>query len=78
MFNIPIISTDCNSGPREILLNGKGGDLIKINNYKDLSEKIVKNLKSKNIVKTKILKKSLDRFSVKQNIDSYTKVFKTI
>jgi glycosyltransferase involved in cell wall biosynthesis len=78
MFNIPIISTDCNSGPREILLNGKGGDLIKINNYKDLSEKIVKNLKSKNMVKTKILKKSLDRFSVKQNIDSYTKVFKTI
>lgn len=78
MFNIPIISTDCNSGPREILLNGKGGDLIKINNYKDLSEKIVNNLKSKNIVKTKIIKKSLDRFSVKQNIDSYTKVFKTI
>ena len=78
MFKIPIISTDCNSGPREILLNGKGGDLIKINNYKDLSEKIVNNLKSKNIVKTKIMKKSLDRFSLKKNIDSYTKVFKTI
>ena len=32
----------------------------------------------KNIVKTKIMKKSLDRFSLKKNIDSYTKVFKTI
>ena len=33
MFEVPIISTDCNSGPREILMNGKGGNLIKIYDY---------------------------------------------
>ena len=25
MLNTPVISTNCNSGPSEILLNGKGG-----------------------------------------------------
>ena len=38
--NIPIISTNCNSGPREILLNGKGGELIKIKDYLKISQKI--------------------------------------
>ena len=38
--NVPIISTNCNSGPREILLNGKGGELIKIKDYLKISQKI--------------------------------------
>ena len=45
MFNIPTISTNCNSGPKEILLNGKGGDLVKVGDYKNLSKKIIKKLK---------------------------------
>ena len=32
-----IISTDCPTGPKEILLNGKAGDLIKIGDFKKLS-----------------------------------------
>ena len=43
-----IISSDCPTGPREILLNGKGGLLFKVGDYKDLSNKIIyciKNLK---------------------------------
>ena len=47
MFKVPIISSNCNSGPPEILLNGKGGDLFKVGNYLSLSEKIIKNLKVK-------------------------------
>ena len=41
-LGIPIISSNCNSGPSEILLNGKGGDLFKISDYDELSKKIVK------------------------------------
>ena len=36
-----IISSNCPTGPREILDNGKGGLLFKIENYKELSEKIL-------------------------------------
>ena len=36
-----VISSDCPTGPREILSNGKGGLLFKIGDYDDLSKKIV-------------------------------------
>jgi glycosyltransferase involved in cell wall biosynthesis len=78
MFKVPIISTDCNSGPREILMNGKGGDLIKIYDYKDLSKKIISNLNHKNSKKIKLTKNNLKRFTIKKNIDSYQKIFEEI
>jgi len=78
MFKIPIISTDCNSGPKEILLNGKGGDLVKIGNYKNISKKIIKNLNKKNYKKIKLAYQQLKRFSIKKIIDQYDDLFKTI
>ena len=39
-YNIPIISTNCNSGPREILSNGKGGELLATKDYLTMSKKI--------------------------------------
>ena len=36
-----IISSNCTTGPREILNNGKGGLLFKSKNYKELAKKIV-------------------------------------
>ena len=78
MFKVPIISTDCNSGPREILMNGKGGDLIKIYDYKDLSKKIISNLNHKNSKKIKLTKNNLKRFTIKRNIDSYQRIFEEI
>lgn len=78
MFRVPVISTNCNSGPREILMNGKGGDLVKIYDYKKLSEKIITNLNCRNLKKIKIIKNNLKRFSIKKNIKSYEKIFKEI
>ena len=34
--NIPIISSDCPTGPKEILLQGKLGDLFKVGDYRKL------------------------------------------
>jgi glycosyltransferase involved in cell wall biosynthesis len=78
MFKIPTISTDCNSGPREILLNGKGGDLVRIGDYKNLSRKIIINLKKKNNKKIKFAYQQLKRFSIKKIVNQYDDIFKTI
>ena len=73
-----IISTNCPTGPKEILLNGKGGDFFEIGNYKDLSDKILKN--SINFRKTKskivITYKNLKKFDLKLNLMKYYKLIK--
>jgi glycosyltransferase involved in cell wall biosynthesis len=78
MFKIPTISTDCNSGPKEILLNGKGGDLVKVGDYKNLEKKIVINLNKKNYKKINLAYQGLKRFSIKKIVDQYNEIFKTI
>ena len=42
-----IISSNCPTGPKEILLNGKGGLLFNVGNYHQLSEKILYYLNNK-------------------------------
>jgi len=68
-----IISTNCPTGPKEILLNGRGGQLFKVGDYKDLVKKIIffkKNkLLSKKIVKLNYEK--LDRFDYLKNLKRY-------
>ncbi len=48
-LGVPCVSTDCETGPREILQNGKLGPLVEVDNHIQLAEKIIKTLKrSKN------------------------------
>ena len=46
-FGLPVVSTDCKSGPSEILKKGKYGTLVPIENPQKLSLAIIKNLKKK-------------------------------
>ena len=75
--NVPIISTNCNSGPREILLNGKGGELIKIKDYLKISQKIELFSKNKKtfIKKSQFCKKKLYRFDNKYNLLKFENLF---
>ncbi len=68
-----IISSNCPTGPREILLNGKNGYLFKTDDYLDLSQKILKFQKNKSKVKKISQKafKSLDRFDYQKNLNEY-------
>ncbi len=73
----PVISSNCKSGPSEILLNGKGGDLFQVSNYKQLSKKIINHFKNKKILqkKVKFAQKKLFRFDKKIQGKIYSKVF---
>ena len=70
-----IISTDCPTGPREILLGGKAGDLIKVGDYRSLSRKILNFQvnKNKKKIKNKISlgSKYLHRFDETTNLKKY-------
>ena len=46
-LNKLVISSNCPTGPSEILDNGKGGLLFRVNNYKQLSQKIIFAIKNK-------------------------------
>ena len=72
-LDVPIISTNSPTGPREILLNGKAGFLIKRNDHKSLSKKIRLFLQDPKIFKQKKLfyKKSLKRFSSEKSLKKY-------
>tara|TARA_B100000900_G_scaffold230759_1_gene195956 strand:- start:4142 stop:5260 length:1119 start_codon:yes stop_codon:yes gene_type:complete len=75
--NIPIISTNCNSGPREILLNGRGGELVEIKDHLKISQKINQFSKNKKnfIKKSQFCKKKLYRFDNKYNLSKFENLF---
>ena len=75
-----IISTNCKTGPKEILLNGKLGTLVKVGDYINLKKKIeyfYYNKTSKE-VKNKLNKgfKYINRFDFDNNCKKLQKVIK--
>ena len=72
-YDTPCISTNCHSGPSEILLNGKGGYLVKVKSPKLLADKIsfCVNNYSEALKKNSIAKKSLNRFLITSQSKKY-------
>ena len=68
-FKCPTITSNCKSGPMEIIDNGKYGDYFSVADYKELSKKIINHLKRPYILKTKSIasKKHIKKFSFKNN-----------
>tara|TARA_B110000259_G_scaffold63881_1_gene75412 strand:- start:1077 stop:2174 length:1098 start_codon:yes stop_codon:yes gene_type:complete len=68
-----IISTDCPTGPKEILLNGRAGDLIKIGDHKKLSLLINQYHNGKKSITNKINIgfKNFHRFDYELNCKKY-------
>ena len=78
-----IISSDCPSGPKEILKNGKYGYLFENNNYihlaniiKKVYQKKIINLKKNTMVKKS--KTSLKRFDFERNIKKYYNIINNL
>jgi len=71
-----IISSSCPTGPKEILLNGKGGLLFEVANPKHLSKKILYYFNNKKKCSSFVNKSFLElkRFDYKTNLEKYFKL----
>ena len=79
-YKIPIISTNCMSGPKEILSNGKYGSLVPVNDHTALAKKILITIKNYNYALEKSNKgfKSLSRFEYEKQCQKYLKFIKKL
>jgi glycosyltransferase involved in cell wall biosynthesis len=78
----PVISTDCPSGPSEILENGKYGELFSVGDSKALAEKINYVLTLPEEKKKRIIEKARksveERFSVEKIVGEYEKLYEEL
>ena len=71
---VPIVSTDCNSGPADILDNGKYGNLVPIRDVEALANAITKTLDSP--ISSEILQERAKDFSLETIVDQYLEAAK--
>tara|TARA_Y100000590_G_scaffold217051_1_gene245782 strand:+ start:189 stop:554 length:366 start_codon:yes stop_codon:yes gene_type:complete len=78
-YNIPCISTNV-SGVSDLLLNGKGGIIIKNNNVSDLYKAFLDLTSNYNIISKKLIlaKKYLNRFELNNASLKYMKFLKKL
>ena len=76
---LPIISTDCKTGPREILDNGKYGFLVKVMDIQDLKIKMISLAKNKDLIGyyTKDSLKRADSFDIKKIVDKWIEIIES-
>jgi glycosyltransferase involved in cell wall biosynthesis len=79
-LNKYVISTDCPTGPKEILMNGMIGSLFKVGDFKKLASILLDYNKNKKKYekKIKIANSKLDRFDYKQNCHKYLSLINSI
>jgi len=63
----PVVSTDCNSGPREILENGKHGKLVGVGDEAAMADAIAEVLKSPSAARQRI--PSMAEYSVDAGVE---------
>ena len=73
-----IISSDCPTGPKEILLNGKAGFLFNVGDHTELSNLILNYSKNKKSLSKKISigYKNLSRFDYNRNLKKYLNIIR--
>lgn len=76
----PVISTDCKSGPNEVIEDGENGFLVPVGDEKSLAEAILKLLSSQELREkfSNEGKKVLQKFSLEKTIKEYENIFLTI
>lgn len=67
----PVVSTDCPSGPEEILENGRWGRIVPVGDHERLAKAIIESLDDRN--PPEVMERARD-FNVQSAIDAYLKV----
>ncbi len=77
---VPVISSSCKSGPKEILSNYKKKDFFKIGDHNELSKKILNHFKEPNYLQSKIegIHKSFKKYDQKKISSQYLDLFLNI
>ena len=70
----PVVSTDCQSGPREILQDGKYGELVPLSDPQAMSEAMIRTLD--NPLSHDKIKEAARDYTVEVSIQSYLKAFR--
>ncbi|MEI6857720.1 glycosyltransferase [Psychrilyobacter sp.] len=76
----PIISYDCPTGPKDILLNGECGELVEMGNVEELAEKmynLLKNTEKQKEYKEKMKDRRQD-FTIEKSINNFIKMVESI
>lgn len=75
-LGIPVISSNCPTGPKEILKAGKLGDLFNVGDFSSLSKKIYNFYRNKKILRRKAIlaKNFLDYYDYETNLKKYVKI----
>ncbi|CAA0079814.1 N-acetylgalactosamine-N,N '-diacetylbacillosaminyl-diphospho-undecaprenol 4-alpha-N-acetylgalactosaminyltransferase [BD1-7 clade bacterium] len=74
---VPVVSTNCKSGPSEILNNGEYGVLVPVNDEKLLAEAIVKELKERKFDSSLLIRRASD-FSVDKICSQFVDLFQKL
>ncbi len=74
-FDVPVITTNCKSGPSEIIMKNKGGFIVPISDSEQIAKKILYCLKNYKLAlkKAYYAKKNILRFSETKNSEKYFK-----
>lgn len=71
-LGVPVASTDCPSGPKEILQNGRFGPLVPPGDYKALAEAMIKVLNSP--LPSKIFQQAVAEYTVEESARRYLQI----
>jgi glycosyltransferase involved in cell wall biosynthesis len=71
----PVVSTDCRSGPREILDNGRFGQLVPVGDVESLAMAILKTLQT--IPDCALLKQRAQDFTLDESVRKYIRIFES-
>ena len=79
-LNLPVVSTYCKSGITEILLNGRGGIILKDTSPKNIAKNIILHMKNKKIIKQKTLvaRKNLRNFNFENGKNKFKKLINNL
>lgn len=79
-YRLPIVTTNCKSGPPEIIDNGRGGFLVPVSNERLMSKKIIYVLNNYDLAikKSNYAKKRIRRFDININSKKYLDYIKKV